>query len=389
MSICDKNNPPERSDKEIELSRQERERVESIVRNETLDSPAPTPEILATVRRDTNEFNRLSNIDNAINKVTAGKELKGSKLREVEKQVEFDGVAVDIDELIRIANIQNAVLIATSGQSNISFRNPSNKSDCSKNINDLLIEQLKKIIMDLIRDSDDADQLLGLLDTLRTLELEISNIFKLIEKAQDASLADMLILAKNAGFLDRIGIINDINAKFGGVISNLNSILANLESFDVCNMLDFSGFGSLLPAPLKIDPEDAPPHPDPGPLITINSNTARSIGNYIDHKDVAGDLIEGVYNSNTAKLKDDPSYGSLLTALNSLYYGFKTEIILSGTNGFSEKADIEIERLLKMHRQEWSGDILNEFKLRAETLRDHVLADADIIQEDYARRNST
>ena len=105
MSICDKNNPPEKSDKELDLTRQERERVESIVRNESLDSPPPTPEIPATVRGDTNEFNRLSNIDNSINKVTDGKELKASKRREVEKQVEFDGVAVDIDELIKIANI--------------------------------------------------------------------------------------------------------------------------------------------------------------------------------------------------------------------------------------------------------------------------------------------
>ena len=386
MSICDKNKPPERSDKEIELSRQERERVESIVRNETLDSPSPTPEIPATVRGDTNEFNRLSNIDSAINKVTAGKELKGNKLREVEKQVEFDGVAVDIDELIRIANIQNTVLIATSGQSNISFRNPSNKSDCSKNINDLLIEQLKKIIMNLIRDSDDADQLLALLDTLRTLELEISNIFEIIEKAKGASLAELLILAKNAGFLERIEILRDINMKFGGVISNLNSILANLESFDVCNMLDFSSFGYSLPKPSKINPEPAPPHPDPGPLITINSNAAAATAKFIDHKDVAGDLIEGVYNS--TDLKDDPSYGSLLTSLNTLYYGFKNEVSVKGTTEFEEKADREIERIIEVQRDEWSGDILNEFKARAESLRDHVIADVDVLQEDYSRRNS-
>ena len=385
MSICDKNNPPEKSDKELDLTRQERERVESIVRNESLDSPPPTPEIPATVRSDTNEFNRLSNIDNSINKVTDGKELKASKRREVEKQVEFDGEAVDIDELIRIAQIKNTVLIATSGQSNISFRNPRNKSDCSKNINDLLIAQLKKIIMNLIRNADSAEQMLASLEALRTLKLEISKIFQLIEKVKGESLLELLTLAKNAGFLQRVGIIQDIQSKFGGSIGNLNAILANLESFDVCNALDFNSSGFPLPRSSKINPEPAPPHPDPGPLITTNPSTVAITAKFIDHKDTAGDLIEGVYNN--TDLKDDPSYGSLLTSLNSLYYGFKNEISIKGTEGFQEKADIEIERLLKNNREEWSGDILNEFKARAESLRDHVLADADIIQADYSRRN--
>jgi len=386
MSICDKNNPPEKSDKELDLTRQERERVESIVRNESLDSPPPTPEIPATVRSDTNEFNRLSNIDNSINKVTDGKELKASKRREVEKQVEFDGVAVDIDELIRIANIQNAVLIATSGQSNISFRNPRNKSDCSKNINDLLISQLKQIIMNLIRDSDDADEILALLDSIEKLEGEISKIFQSIEKAKGKSLLELLTQAKNAGFLQRIGIIQDIQDKFGGV-GNLTAILANLESFDVCNALDFNSSGFSLPRSSKINPKPAPPHPDPGPLITTNPSTVAITAKFIDHKDTAGDLIEGVYNS--TDLKDDPSYGSLLTSLNTLYYGFKNEVTVNGTLGFEEKADREIERIIEVQRDEWSGDILNEFKARAESVRDLVIADAAILQEDYARRNST
>jgi len=386
MSICDKNNPPEKSDKELDLTRQERERVESIVRNESLDSPPPTPEIPATVRSDTNEFNRLSNIDNSINKVTDGKELKASKRREVEKQVEFDGVAVDIDELIKIANIQNAVLIATSGQSNISFRNPRNKSDCSKNINDLLISQLKQIIMNLIRDSDDADEILALLDSIEKLEGEISKIFQSIEKAKGKSLLELLTQAKNAGFLQRIGIIQDIQDKFGGV-GNLTAILANLESFDVCNALDFNSSGFSLPRSSKINPKPAPPHPDPGPLITTNPSTVAITAKFIDHKDTAGDLIEGVYNS--TDLKDDPSYGSLLTSLNTLYYGFKNEVSVNGTLGFEEKADREIERIIEVQRDEWSGDILNEFKARAESVRDLVIADAAILQEDYARRNST
>lgn len=387
MSICDKNNPPEKSDKELDLTRQERERVESIVRNESLDSPPPTPEIPATVRSDTNEFNRLSNIDNSINKVTDGKELKASKRREVEQQVQIDGINVSIDEIIRIAQIKNTVRSATSGSSGISFRNPRNKSDCSKNINDLLISQLKQIIMNLIRGADDADEILALLDSIERLEEEISKIFQSIEKAKGKSLLELLIQAKNAGFLQRVGIIQDIQDKFGGSIGNLTAILANLEGFDACNALDFNSSGFSLPRSSKINPKPAPPHPDPGPLITTNPSTVAITAKFIDHKDTAGDLIEGVYNS--TDLKDDPSYGSLLTSLNTLYYGFKNEVSVNGTLGFEEKADREIERIIEVQRDEWSGDILNEFKARAESVRDLVIADAAILQEDYARRNST
>lgn len=386
MSICDKNNPPERSDKEIELSRQERERIESEIRSETLDSPETTPEIPAIVRNDTNEFNRLSNIDNSINKVTDGKELKANKLREVEKQVQVDGINASIDEIIRIAEAQNVVRVATSGSANISFRNPRNKSDCGKNINDLLISQLKNVIMNLIRDTDNAEQMLALLDSLERLEEQISKIFQAVEKAKGASLLDLLIQAKNAGFLQRIGIIQDIQDKFGGSVGNLSGILANLESFDVCNALDFNSFGGALPRPSKVNPEPAPPHPDPGPLITTNPSTVAITAKFIDHKDTAGDLIEGVYNN--TDLKDDPSYGSLLTSLNTLYYAFKNEVSVNGTLGFEEKADREIERIIDIQRDEWSGDILNEFKARAESIRDLVIADAAILQEDYARRNS-
>ena len=398
MSICDKNNPPERSDEELKLSRQERERVESIIRNGTLGSSSPTaeipaddtaddpPAVPAVVRGDINEFNRLSNIENSINKVSGGNAVKGNKLPAIAKQVRDDGVTASVDEILKVAQMQNAILTTAlgSGSYNLRFRNPRNKSDCSKNINDLIIAQLKKIIMKLIRDSDDdPDQLMFLLDVIEGLSLEISNIFKLIEKAKGKSLADLLILAKNAGFLDRIGIIQNITKKFGGVVG-LNSILANLERFDVCNMSDSSSSGNLLPKPSKVNPKPAPPHPDPGPLITTNLRSQAQTAAFIDHKDTAGDLINGAYNS--TDLKDDPSYGSMLTSLNALYYGFKNEVSVKGTSQFQVKADREIERIIENKRDEWSGDILNEFKARAESITTHVIADASILGQDYARR---
>lgn len=388
MSICDKNNPPERSDEELNLSRQERARIESIIRSENLDSPGG-PEVPADVRRDINEFNRLSNIENSINKVSGGEAVKGKKLPAIERQLRFDGVVANVDEIIKVAQMQNAILATTLGPSyNLSFRSPRTKSDCSKNINDLIIEAIKKIIMKLIRESgDDPDPLMALLDSLSALSSQISNIFELIEKAQSGSLADLLILAKNSGLLDRVGIIQDITKKFGGKVGNLNSILANIQNFDVCNMPDFSSFGNLLTQPSNVNPEPAPPHPDPGPLITIDSRSQALTAEFIDHKDAAGDLINGSYSS--TDLKDDPSYGSLLTSLNTLYYGFKNEVSVNGTSGFQAKADKEIERTLDSKRDEWSGNILNEFKARAESVRDLVMEDASILQQDYARRNFT
>jgi hypothetical protein len=50
------------------------------------------------------------------------------------------------------------------------------------------------------------------------------------------------------------------------------------------------------------------------------------------------------------------------------------------------KADREIETIVENKRDEWSGDILNEFKARAESVTAHVIADESILGQDYARR---
>lgn len=387
MSICDKNKPPERSSEELELAQQERERVESIIRNETLDDPTTT-EIPETVRGDTNQFNKLANIEKAIDKISGGKELKVSKIADVEKQVQADGVIADTDEIIRIAEIKNAILLATSGSSNVIFRNqnPSNKSDCAKKIEDLLLQELKKLIMKLIREADGPKALVELAPVLKALSGQMDGIFKLVDQVKNASLGDLLILAKNAGLLDRIGIIQDITKKFGGVISNLNSILAVLDKFDVCNMLDFNIFGGILPQPLKINPDPSPFYPDPGQLITRNPDAERLSAGLIHHRMTAGDFINGSYSG--TNLKNDPSNGSLKTALSALYYGFKNEVSKNGTSGFAEKADKEIQRVINSKRDEWDGLVLNEFSKRGGLLRDLVIEDADLLQEDENASNN-
>ncbi len=383
MSICDKNNPPERSDKEIELSRLERDKAESIIREEDLNATeTPAVEVEAVVAEDQNEFNKLARIQTSIDAVTTGE--NEFNIPEIQKQVESDGLTVDVDQLIRIANIQN-VAFNTTGEG-VNFKRLNNRSDCGKSIDKLLIQQLKKMIMKIIRNSNSADEILAALASIPKLEFEIGNIFALARDAKNKSLAELLIDARNAGLLERVDIIKTIREKFGPVVSNLNNIIANIDSFDVCNMLDVTDGGIDLPTLLRVGPPAAARHPDPGELIRINTNRQKTKADFIDHTGRAGDLINGVYSSND--LESDSSYGSMLTALNSFYYGVKSEVITNGTEGTEEKTEREIQRVVDSRRDEWSGDILNEFRERSTNVSNLLIADVSVLQADAALRNA-
>ncbi len=383
MSICDKNNPPERSDKEIELSRLERDKAESIIREEDLNATeTPAVEVEAVVAEDQNEFNKLARIQTSIDAVTTGE--NEFNIPEIQKQVESDGLTVDVDQLIRIANIQN-VAFNTTGEG-VNFKRLNNRSDCGKSIDKLLIQQLKKMIMKIIRNSNSADEILAALASIPKLEFEIGNIFALARDAKNKSLAELLIDARNAGLLERVDIIKTIREKFGPVVSNLNNIIANIDSFDVCNMLDVTDGGIDLPTLLRVGPPAAARHPDPGELIRINTNRQKTKADFIDHTGRAGDLINGVYSSND--LESDSSYGSMLTALNSFYYGVKSEVITNGTEGTEEKTEREIQRVVDSRRDEWSGDILNEFRERSTNVSNLLIADASVLQADASLRNA-
>ena len=383
MSICDKNNPPERSDKEIELSRLERDKAESIIREEDLNATeTPAVEVEAVVAEDQNEFNKLARIQTSIDAVTTGE--NEFNIPEIQKQVESDGLTVDVDQLIKIANIQN-VAFNTTGEG-VNFKRLNNRSDCGKSIDKLLTQQLKKMIMKIIRNSNSADEILAALASIPKLEFEIGNIFALARDAKNKSLAELLIDARNAGLLERVDIIKTIREKFGPVVSNLNNIIANIDSFDVCNMLDVTDGGIDLPTLLRVGPPAAARHPDPGELIRINTNRQKTKADFIDHTGRAGDLINGVYSSND--LESDPSYGSMLTALNSFYYGVKSEVITNGTEGTEEKTEREIQRVVDSRRDEWSGDILNEFRERGTNVSNLLIADASVLQADASLRNA-
>jgi len=383
MSICDKNNPPERSDKEIELSRLERDKAESIIREEDLNATeTPAVEVEAVVAEDQNEFNKLARIQTSIDAVTTGE--NEFNIPEIQKQVESDGLTVDVDQLIKIANIQN-VAFNTTGEG-VNFKRLNNRSDCGKSIDKLLTQQLKKMIMKIIRNSNSADEILAALASIPKLEFEIGNIFDLARDAKNKSLAELLIDARNAGLLERVDIIKTIREKFGPVVSNLNNIIANIDSFDICNMLDVTDGGIDLPTLLRVGPRAAARHPDPGDLIRINTNRQKTKADFIDHTSRAGDLINGVYSSND--LESDPSYGSMLTALNSFYYGVKSEVITNGTEGVEEKTEREIQRVVDARRDEWSGDILNEFRERSTNVSNLLIADASVLQADAALRNA-
>lgn len=318
-----------------------------------------------------------------IDSLTSGENNLGKlSLDQLEKH--FKGSVTDSLDIRKIANVANVVRNATGA--NLNLGGIANIADCVKNLDDLLIEKVKQEVMNKILETDTAQEIVEKLGEISAIAKEGGNLLRQADEIKEKSLAELLVDAKNAGLLDKVKIIKDINDKFGGVVDNLNDIISKLNSFNPCNMLNVSGGGTTLPPPLQIGPRAAPAHPDPGPVIIFNKIIEKTKGDFMDHTNRAGDLIEGIYSE--TDLESDPSYGSMLTALNSFYYGVKSEAITGGESELKEKSEMEIQRIVDSKRDEWSGDLLNEFKERATNVSNLIVADVSVLQADDKLRNA-
>lgn len=318
-----------------------------------------------------------------INTLTSGENNLG-KLGLGQLEDQLGGSVTDSLDIRKVANIQNVFRNVTGA--NLNLGGIANIADCVKNLDDLLIEKVKQEVMGEILETDTAQEIVEKLGEISAIAKEGVKILQLINELKEKTLAELLVDAKNAGLLDKIKIIKDINDKFGGVVNNLNDIIANLNSFNPCNMLNISGGGTTLPPPLQIGPRAAPAHPDPGPVIVFNGTREKIKGDFMFHTHRAGDLIEGIYSE--TDLESDPSYGSMQTALNSFYYGVKGEAITHGETELKEKSEREVQRIIDSKREEWSGDILNEFKERATNVSNLIVADVSVLQADAELRNA-
>ena len=312
------------------------------------------------------DLDKLVQVQRAIDTLTSGENnLAKLGVSSIEDQVGSVSDDLDISE---IANIQNIVRNTTGA--NLDLGGIFNAADCLKNIDDLLIERVKQKTMDMILETETAQEMVQRIGDISDIAKQGGNIMRKANELKEKSLAELVVDARNAGLLDRIGIIKKINDQFGGVVDNLNDVIANLNSFDICGMTNYKS-GVALPPASKVSNEAPLPLKPFEPLLRFNQQEREINSDYKIHTYNAGKII-----SEKGNLDLTPSNQSMLTALQSFYYRMKDSAI---RNSDADPAG-EIERIISSKRDEWPGETLDEFRRRASLVANQIGSDIGVLR---------
>ena len=316
------------------------------------------------------DLDKLVQVQRAIDTLTSGENnLAKLGVSSIEEQVGSVSDDLDISE---IANIQNIVRNTTGA--NLDLGGIFNAADCLKNIDDLLIERVKQKTMDMILETETAQEMVQRIGDISDIAKQGGNIMRKANELKEKSLAELVVDARNAGLLDRIGIIKKINDQFGGVVGNLNDIVSNIGGFDICGMTNYKS-GVALPPSANVNTEVPIPLPEFEPLMTIDQEAIDTQDRFNDHtfriKSAIG--IEG--------LDETPSNRSMMVALQDFYYSGQRKAYAGLDGDFVGSMEREIQSTLDAKRDEWTGEALNEYKTRARTVIDTIQTDAQVLEK--------
>ncbi len=312
-------------------------------------------------------FNTLVKIQRAIDTLTSGENNLG-KLGLGQLEDQLGGSVTNSLDISKVANIQNVVRNVTGA--NLNLGGIANIADCVKNLDDLLIEKVKQEVMSKILETDTAQEIVEKLGNISAIAKEGGNLLRKAGELKEKSLAELLVDARNAGLLDKVKIIKDINDKFGNVVDNLNDIISNLNSFDICGMTNYKSGVALSPA-TNVSTETPLPLKPFEPLLRFNQQEREFNSEFNLHTYNAGKII-----SEKANLNPTPANESMLTALQSFYYRLKDSAIKNS----SANPVGEIERIISSKRDEWPGETLDEFRRRAGLVTNQIANDVGVLR---------
>lgn len=317
------------------------------------------------------DLDKLVEVQRAIDTLTSGENnLAKLGVSSIEDQV--GSVSDDLD-VSQIANIQNVVRNTTGA--NLNLGGIFNAADCLKNIDDLLIERVKQKTMDMILETETAQEMVQRIGNISDIAKQGGNIMRKANQLKEKSLAELLVDAKNAGLLDKVKIIKDINDKFGGVVNGLNDIISNLGSFDICNMTNFNQSGSALPPSAKVNTEQPIPLPTFEPLMTIDQEAIDTQDRFNDHTFRIKSII------GREDLDQTPASRSMMVALQDFYYLGQNKAYSGLQNDFADVMEQELQRTLTTKQDEWPAETLNEYKTRSLSVIEVIQTDAQDLEK--------
>jgi len=280
--------------------------------------------------------------------------------------------AINSADIIRIGKTQADISQVLGGES-LDFGSITRLSDCIKNIDDIIIDRLTKKLTSLLLQNSTVSAALATATNVMAVINTVNGYIAFVQSLLDKSFLELLILAKDAGLLERSELFRQIQEKYGNTISNINDILANIDNLNICNMIGLGG--GPIPSGVKknMKPEALP---DFGTIVEVNTESIEKKQKYEDVISRVGFEITNVLDFVPTRLasiiNSAPSTPPVVNdALSHLQNFSRAVINRYGTAEADEVTklraifNMEIDRKLEEYNHEWSPDTREFYKQKA------------------------
>lgn len=237
---------------------------------------------------------------------------------------------------------------------------------CFANLDDLIADMLKEKIVDMILSFPPgmaaANLMSSVFSTISVVQEVIDDVISLTQ----LSLRDLIMLAQNSDFLQRIAIIKKITDLYENVIQNINDFISTIMDLDPCNLINYRP-GRTTPAPKPATMPEGPPAPPPTPMQNFAKNSVLSnvVDGFIDAKWKIGQVLsKDKIEENDPDFKATPQFNSAMAHLHHVAHSFRKQVEKT-QRGDSERIIREIEiradESVKRKAEEWGEEAKNWF----------------------------
>jgi len=282
-------------------------------------------------------------------------------------------------------HINNIISGATGGAPALNISPVLQLADCAKSLEDRILSTVQSKITNLMLGNAKASVFVAQLNAMMTLAGAAQDLFEFAKKSSGDDLSSSLLRLASATGLDRIKAITDIQSKFGSAVSNINDLIANVSSLDICSVVNISSDGREVPKPALI-PTGLPIYPQLAPQPQFNMSLAETSSSY-------DDLMIRIKDKTSKEIgkENDGEHLAMITSVNTIAIAYHKKIFESSdgtqdSNFYDEFIkSIEIEK--SKYASGWSDSIQVDFNERTSSLASLLKDNANTIREYAALRS--
>jgi hypothetical protein len=280
--------------------------------------------------------------------------------------------AINSADIIRIGKTQADISQVLGGES-LDFGSITRLSDCIKNIDDIIIDRLTKKLTSLLLQNSTVSAALATATNVMAVINTVNGYIAFVQSLLDKSFLELLILAKDAGLLERSELFRQIQEKYGSTINNLNEILANIDNLNICTMMGLGG-GPVPSGVKNMKPEALP---DFGSLVKVDTEKLEKKQKYEDVLSRIGfeitNVIDFVPNQLAGVLNRAPQTPPAVNEALSHLQNFSRAVINRyGVANDDEVTKLraifnnEIDRKINEYSYEWPAETREFYKQKAQ-----------------------